>query len=82
MDNEKKGIDSLMSEKRTFPPAKEIQSNAYVSSVEQYEEMWKESIDDPDGFWLKQAKSLSWFKEPTKSLDYLAWTTMFPPLVI
>jgi len=74
MDNDKKGIDSLMSEERTFPPSSEIQSNAYVSSMEQYEEMWKESINDPDGFWLKQAKTLDWFKEPTKSLEY-NWDT-------
>ncbi|GFP22231.1 acetyl-CoA synthetase, partial [Candidatus Hakubella thermalkaliphila] len=36
--------------------------------------MWEKSIKDPDGFWLEQAKSLSWFKEPTKSLEYI-WDT-------
>ncbi|MHC4756873.1 MAG: acetate--CoA ligase, partial [Planctomycetota bacterium] len=28
----------------------------------------------PDSFWLEQAKTLSWFKEPTKSLEY-TWDT-------
>ena len=74
MDNEKKGIDSLMSEERTFPPSKELQSSAYVSSEEQYKEMWEKSIKDPEGFWLEQAKSLTWFKEPTKSVEY-NWDT-------
>ena len=23
------------------------------------------NVDDPDGFWLEQAKSLTWFEEPT-----------------
>ncbi|MEJ2705277.1 MAG: acetate--CoA ligase, partial [Sedimentisphaerales bacterium] len=32
------------------------------------------SINDPDSFWLEQAKSLTWFKEPTKSLEY-TWDT-------
>ncbi len=74
MANEQKAIDSLMTEKRTFPPSPQMRSHAYVKSFEQYEQMWKQSIDDPDGFWLEQAKSLTWFKEPTKSLEY-TWDT-------
>jgi acetyl-CoA synthetase len=71
---QQKGIDSLMSEKRTFPPPEKIKANAYVSSLEQYEKMWDQSINDPDSFWLEQARSLTWFKEPTKSLEY-TWDT-------
>jgi len=74
MSDEKKGMDSLMSESRTFPPPSSIQSNSYISSEQQYQEMWEKSINDPDGFWLEQAKSLTWFKEPTKSLEY-TWDT-------
>ncbi|MHC4741226.1 MAG: acetate--CoA ligase [Planctomycetota bacterium] len=74
MTQEQKGIDSLMSEGRKFPPPAKLQANAHVSSMEQYQEMWDKSIDDPDGFWLEQAKSLTWFKEPTKSLEY-TWDT-------
>ncbi len=69
-----KAIDSLMVEKRTFPPPAGIQSKAYIKSMEQYEQMWERSINDPDGFWLEQAKRLMWFKEPTKSLEY-TWDT-------
>jgi len=71
---QEKAIDSLMTENRTFPPPDEIKSNAYVSSMEQYQQMWEQSIKDPDAFWLEQAKNLSWFKEPTKSLEY-TWDT-------
>ena len=67
-------IQSLMTEDRTFPPPPAIAADAYVSSEEQYKKMWEQSINDPDGFWLEQAKSLSWFKEPTKSLEY-TWDT-------
>ncbi|MHC4257327.1 MAG: acetate--CoA ligase, partial [Planctomycetota bacterium] len=74
MSETKKGMESLQSEGRKFPPPANIQSNAWVDSVEQYETMWKQSIDDPDGFWLEQAKSLTWFKEPTQSLEY-TWDT-------
>jgi len=71
---QEKAIDSLMTENRTFPPPAGIKANAHVASEAQYKEMWEKSIKDPDGFWLEQAKSLTWFKEPTKSLDY-TWDT-------
>ena len=63
-----------MIEKRTFPPPEGIKANAYVKSTEQHQQMWEESINDPDNFWLEQAKSLHWFREPTKSLEYI-WDT-------
>ncbi|HUW19724.1 MAG TPA: acetate--CoA ligase [Sedimentisphaerales bacterium] len=74
MGNEKKGIDSLMTESRTFPPPPAIKAKAYISSTKQYQQMWEQSLNDPDGFWLEQAKSLAWFKQPTKGLEY-TWDT-------
>jgi acetyl-CoA synthetase len=69
-----KSIKSLMSEERTFPPSEQFKADAYISSTEQYEEMWRRSIEEPDAFWLGQARSLTWFKEPTRSLDFV-WDT-------
>ncbi len=74
MEKVQKAIDSLMTEKRTFPPPPEIRAGAYISSDQQYKQMWEQSINEPDGFWLEQAKTLTWFKEPTKSLEY-TWDT-------
>lgn len=74
MADEKNKMQSLQSEGRTFPPPANIQENSYISSDAQYKEMWEKSIKDPDGFWLEQAKSLDWFKEPTESLKY-DWDT-------
>ncbi len=71
---QEQAINSLMTENRTFPPPEAVRKNAYVSSTEQYTQMWERSIKDPDGFWLEQAQSLSWFKKPTKSLEY-TWDT-------
>jgi acetyl-CoA synthetase len=67
-------FNSLMNEDRTFPPPPSVAGNAHISSMAQYQEMWDKSINDPDGFWLEQAKRLTWFKEPTKSLEY-NWDT-------
>jgi acetyl-CoA synthetase len=74
METKKKSIESLMTEKRTFPPSDEVRERAHISSPETFEEMWRKSIDQPDEFWLEQAKSLTWFKEPTKTLEYV-WDT-------
>jgi len=43
-------------------------------SLEKYNEMYKRSIDDPDGFWLEMAKTLDWSKEPTVARKY-EWNT-------
>ena len=74
MADQSKAMDSLMSESRTFPPSAALREGAYVSSMEQYQEMYDRSINDPDGFWLEQAESLHWFKKPTRSLVY-TWDT-------
>ena len=74
MENEKKTIDSLMTEKRVFPPPAALKDRAHINSVEQYEKMWRRSLNEPDAFWLEQAKTLNWFKEPTAGLDY-TWDT-------
>ncbi len=52
MADEKSGtITSMMEETRRFPPSEEFVKQAYVKSREQYEKMWKESIETPEKFW-------------------------------
>jgi len=67
-------ISSLMTENRTFPPPASVQARAHVNSFAKYEEMYKQSIEDPDGFWLEQTKLLQWIKAPTKGREY-TWDT-------
>jgi len=74
MANEQNTISSLMTETRKFPPPQNITKTAYIKSEKQWKEMWERSLKDPKGFWLEQAKSLSWFKEPTRGLEY-TWDT-------
>ncbi len=74
-NEESKAISSLMTEKRTFPPPADIQAKAAIKTMDEYQQMWEASVgDNADAFWLEQAKTLTWFKEPTKSLDY-NWDT-------
>eukprot|EP01127_Copromyxa_protea_P001713 TRINITY_DN11645_c0_g1_i1.p1 TRINITY_DN11645_c0_g1~~TRINITY_DN11645_c0_g1_i1.p1 ORF type:complete len:683 (+),score=150.86 TRINITY_DN11645_c0_g1_i1:32-2080(+) len=39
-----------------------VQERAWINSVEQYQELYQRSIEDPDGFWGEKATELvSWF---------------------
>ncbi|OGW11940.1 MAG: acetate--CoA ligase [Nitrospinae bacterium RIFCSPLOWO2_12_39_16] len=67
----KEAIDVLMAEKRVFSPSKEFSKRAYIKSIEEYEEIYKRSIDDPEGFWSEMAeKHITWFKKWDKVLEW------------
>ncbi len=70
MPEQAQAMKTLMVENRKFPPPESIKNRAYIKSFEQYEEMWKRSINEPDAFWLEMAKTLTWYKMPTKGLEY------------
>lgn len=75
MAEEKKiAISSFMEETRRFPPPPEFAKKAYIKSMEQYQQMYDESINDPDKFWLREAETIDWYKKPTKSQEY-KWDT-------
>jgi len=58
-----------MSEK-VYPVPEEFAAQANITS-EQYDAMYKRSIEDPEGFWAEQAdRYLSWFKPWDKVLDW------------
>jgi len=35
-------------------------------SAEQYQQMYRQSVDNPDQFWLEQSKRLDWINSPSK----------------
>ena len=39
-------------------------------TAEQYQDSYRRSLSDPDGFWSDQAARLDWFKEPTKVANW------------
>ncbi|MBK9140039.1 MAG: acetate--CoA ligase [Verrucomicrobia bacterium] len=62
-----------MQENRTFPPSAEVVKRAYLNA-EQYQAMYDQSVNEPEKFWLEQAKTLAWFKPPTVARRY-TWDT-------
>ena len=51
---------------KSFKPNERIKNNAYVGSVEKYNEIYDYSIKDPEGFWAEQAERITWFKKWNK----------------
>ena len=43
-----------------YYPHLSISKNAYVSSYQQYQQMYKKSIDNPEEFWGEIAKQFHW----------------------
>ena len=71
-------IDSTLRENRVFPPPAEFSARAHIQSLEQYQALYKQSIDDPEGFWAGMAKDLDWFKPWEKVLEWnLPWAKWF-----
>ncbi|MFM2242233.1 MAG: acetate--CoA ligase [Verrucomicrobiota bacterium] len=62
----KKGATDL------FVPDKGFSSKARISSMTQYRRLWRESINDPDTFWAREASELSWRQPWSKVLDWKA----------
>jgi len=58
-----KEITSMMEEKRVFNPSEELSKKAYIKSLDEYKEIYKRSVDDPEGFWSEMAEQLNWFKK-------------------
>ncbi len=59
---------------KKIPPNQRFAEEANLHTQDQYLELYSESIQDPDLFWLKQAKTLDWQQFPTKGCEY-QWDT-------
>ena len=63
-------IESHLVENRLFAPSKEFVKKARIKSMAQYRAMYRESIENPDKFWAREASELLWQKKWTKVLDW------------
>ncbi len=74
MSKEEK-MDSILKETRVFNPSPEFMKTGYVTNMEQYKKMHKESIENPEKFWGKAAETLDWFRKWDKVWES---TDLFP----
>lgn len=68
--SEARTIESVMEERRRFPPPREFSEKAYIDSIEKYNQMYKESIENPEAFWEKWAKEIDWISPWTKIFEW------------
>jgi acetyl-CoA synthetase len=52
---------------KMFKPNEEFVKKAHIKSMDEYNRMYRESIEHPDKFWGKMAEDFKWFKK---------WTTV------
>ncbi len=64
------GMESVLHESRMFPPPPHFSAGAHVKSFEQYEQMYNESIANPEKFWGEKAADLYWFKKWSRVLEW------------
>ena len=57
---------------KTFPPENTNYpiSNAHISSMEQYQKMYDESVADPESFWANVAERITWYKKWDNIREY------------
>jgi acetyl-CoA synthetase len=52
-----------------IPVKRDIAERAHIKSLDQYQEMYRRSIEEPEEFWREQAGILDWFYPPRGVMD-------------
>jgi acetyl-CoA synthetase len=63
-------IESVLKEDRVFEPPKDFSAKAQIKNLQDYETLYKQALDDPEGFWASMAKELDWFTPWEKVLEW------------
>ncbi len=53
-------IESILNEHRVFHPSAAFSAQARIKSLEDYRTLYRESIDQPEAFWAREASELTW----------------------
>ncbi|MDP2106212.1 MAG: acetyl-coenzyme A synthetase N-terminal domain-containing protein, partial [Desulfobulbaceae bacterium] len=57
-------IESMQQENRLFAPPAAGRDQAHVKSMEEYQALYRRSMEDPEGFWAERARELlTWDRE-------------------
>ena len=64
-------IDSILHEQRKFECPPGFRDIAHIKSLEEYERIYRESVDEPEKFWGRIAEDLHWFKRWDLSLIHI-----------
>jgi acetyl-CoA synthetase len=71
MSDESVSIQSMMGESQVINPPSWVSEKAWIKSIDEYQEMYDRSVNDPEGFWGEMAEQyLYWEKKWDTVLDY------------
>ena len=71
-------IDSILQEQRKFEPPDHFRQQAHIKSLEEYERIYRESVEDPGSYWGRVASELHWFKQWDRVLQWdCPWAKWF-----
>jgi acetyl-CoA synthetase len=64
-------IESVLQERRKFPPPPDFAQQAHIKSFADYQRMYDQAAADPEGFWAGVASShVEWFSPWRRVLDW------------
>ncbi|WP_027881869.1 acetate--CoA ligase [Meiothermus rufus] len=63
-------IETVLKEERVFEPPMEFRQKARINRLEDYEALYRESLEQPEVFWGRVAGELHWFKPWEKVLEW------------
>ncbi len=63
-------LNSTLREDRVFPPPPEFAARAHVRTLEEYDRMYRRSVDEPEAFWADAARELDWMEPWHTVLDW------------
>lgn len=67
---EKKGIVSILGERRVYEPSDRVKMTAYIKNIEEYRKLYERSVADMEEFWEELAEELDWYKRWDKVLEW------------
>jgi acetyl-CoA synthetase len=64
-------IDSVLQERRVFPPPDGFGTRAHIRSLDQYRKLYDEAAKDPDSYWAARGREELFWKTPfTQTLEW------------
>ncbi|SYZ73436.1 acetyl-CoA synthetase [Candidatus Zixiibacteriota bacterium] len=62
-------LETILEEVRRFAPSDEFRRRSYIKSFQEYFDLYRKSIENPEAFWADAAKELHWFKKWDRVLN-------------
>ncbi len=69
-DHTDTSFHSLLQELRVIPPPEGFASKAHIRTLEDYESLYRRSVENPEEFWAAAAGELHWFEPWQKVLEW------------